>query len=102
MTKHEKHFIDNRDKVPESSDELLRSLVKILKIKSLTFHGKVYENAVNQNEKPQGTEKWYIPSGIMKIFSVDEAVTWRNFIKKVPLIISKNSQENSFAGVFFY
>ena len=57
MTKHEKHFIDNRDKVPESSDELLRSLVKILKIKSLTFHGKVYENAVNQNEKPQGTEK---------------------------------------------
>ena len=38
----------------------------------------------------------------MGIFSVDEVVTRRSFIKKVPLIISKTLQENLFAGVFFY
>ena len=38
----------------------------------------------------------------MGIFPVDEAVARRCFLKKVSLIISKNSQENAFAGVFFY
>ena len=37
----------------------------------------------------------------MVIFSVDEAVARRYFIRKVSLIIPKNSQENPFAGVFF-
>ena len=33
--KHEKHIIDNRDKIPENSNEFLLSLVKSLKIKFL-------------------------------------------------------------------
>ena len=37
----------------------------------------------------------------MGIFPVDEAVAQRCFIKKVSLIISKNSQENTFTGDFF-
>ena len=37
----------------------------------------------------------------MGIFPVDEAVGRRFFIKKVSLIISKTSQENTDAGVFF-
>ena len=32
---HEKRTIDNRDKIPENSNEFLRSLVKSLKIKFL-------------------------------------------------------------------
>ena len=55
MIKHEKH-IDSRAKISENSDEFLRSLVKSLK-KVLTSHGKVLENAIIQNEKPQKAEK---------------------------------------------
>ena len=35
-------------------------------------------------------------------FTVDEAIGGVLFIKKVSLIVLKNSQENNLAGVFFY
>ena len=35
MTNMKKHVIDNRDRIPENSNEFLRSLVKRLKIKFL-------------------------------------------------------------------
>ena len=37
----------------------------------------------------------------MGLFPVDEVVAWRCFTKKASLLISKNSQENAFVGVFF-
>ena len=37
----------------------------------------------------------------MRIFPVDEVVGRSCFTKKVSLIILKNSQENTFAAVFF-
>ena len=50
MIKHEKH-INNRAKISETSDELLHSLVKILKMKFL------HQNAIIQNDKPQRAQK---------------------------------------------
>ena len=38
----------------------------------------------------------------MEIFPVDEAAARMCFMKMVYLVISKNSQENTFAGVLFY
>ena len=35
MIKHEKHVIDNRENIPENSNDFLRVLVKSLKIKFL-------------------------------------------------------------------
>ena len=67
-----------------------------------TFHGKVNENAIKQNEKLQNAEKWYLQPAIMGTFPVDEPIGGRLFIKKMSLIVLKNSQENNVAGVFFY
>ena len=38
----------------------------------------------------------------MGTFPVDEPIGGRLFIKKMSLIVLKNSQENNVAGVFFY
>ena len=46
-----------------------------------TFHAKVHENAINQNEKPQSAKKWYLQPAIMGIFPVDKAIPRRRFIK---------------------
>ena len=64
--KHEKHTIDNRAKISDNSNEFLRSLVKIGKIKILH----PMRSAIIQNEKSQRTEKWYLRQIIMGIFPV--------------------------------
>ena len=56
IIKHEKH-IDNTAKNPENSNEFLRSLVKILKIKSFILRDKIHENVIIENEKTQRVEK---------------------------------------------
>ena len=55
MIKHEKHIIDNKEKISENSNEFLRFLVKSLKIKFL--HTMRRSMRMKVNEKPHKAEK---------------------------------------------
>ena len=76
--------------------------IEKLEDKVPTFHDKVHESTINQNEKLQRAEKRYLRPAVMGIIPVDKTVARRCFIKKVSVIISKNSLENAFAGASFY
>ena len=97
--KHEKHTIDNRAKISDNSNEFLRSLVKIVKIKILhpievlSFKMRNLKGLKNDTTNNNGD---------FSCRQHSEAVARRCFIKNVSLINSKNSQESTSAGVYFY
>ena len=95
MIKHEKH-IDNRENTSDNFHEFLRSLVKRLKIKFL-------------HSMKRSMRMLSLKIISFKMTSNHEDFSSRQrseevalcFIKKLALIILKNSQEKTCLGVFF-
>ena len=91
--------IDNRAKISENSDEIFRSLVKSLKIKFLHRMKRSVRMLSFKIRNLTGLEISNHEDFSSRQHS--EALTRRCFMKKSPLIISKNSQENTCVRVFF-
>ena len=103
MIKHEKHVIDNRAKISENSNDSLRSLVKSLKIKFLhpTRRSMRMPSIKTRNLKELKSDIFDQQSLGFFQFSAFGSSRPEVFYKKSSLIISKNSLENTCAGVFF-
>ena len=102
MIKHEKH-IDNRAKTSENSHEFLRSSVKCLKIKFLHPIKRFMRMLLLKMRNLRGLKKDVFDQQSRGFFQ-SSAFRSRHrmcFIKKLLIIISKNSQENTCIGVFF-
>ena len=96
MIRHEKHTIDSRAKISENSNDLLCSLVKSLKIKFLHPTRRSWQC---YHSKCETSKSWKISSNSYHEHFFrrqhSEAAARRCFIKKLSLIISKNSQEQT-------
>ena len=101
MIKYKKHIV-NRAKTSEKLDQFLRSLVKSLKIKFLyPIKGSMRMLSFKMINL-RGLKKDIFDQQSRGFFqsSTFRSSRQRCFIKNLPIIISKNSQENTCVGVF--
>ena len=102
IIEHEKH-IDYRAKISENSDEILRSLVKCLKIKVLHPMKRTVRMLSFKMRNLGGLENYIFDQQLRGFFQSSAFKSTRPevFHKKVALNNFENSQENTCVGVFF-